>query len=294
MMTRAVLLGSVLLLFAIGAGTFGVRRGATAQPPPMPGLPPTYDFDPMTPGTQPPTSPLLAGFEARWLRTHQLSVTALVPKAELQAILPPGFVAQATMEDPNLAAVGLAFVYQQQIERTGVGAVGPSSGVFVVHNALNTTTDPDRVEQLALASLLNDQPTIDALNTAFGPGSGRMAEVEVEITEKAGTLRLSFDVDAGSGLRVKAAAEGPAAIMNRFQFDPGAVAVRWLNEGAMPNPPSRFAVQGNNRSVPTDQANFQFETPNGQLSLPGGTLTITGVGATVTFLWWGEFFNKLE
>jgi hypothetical protein len=294
MKMKSTLLGSLILIVA-SAVALGVRPGDTAQPPPMQGPPPTYDYDAATPGTQPPTSPLLAGFEARWLRTHQLSITALVPKAELQAILPPGFVAQATMNDPDAAAIGLAFVYQQQFERTGVGTFGPSSGVLVVHNALNTNTDPDRVEQLALATLLNDQSTVDALNATFGPGSSRLAEVEVEIEEKAGTLRLQFDVeDVGLGLRVKAAAEGPAAIVNRFKVDPGVIAVRFLSNGLTPNPPSRFAVQADNRSVPTAQASLQFETPDGKLRLPGGDLTVTGIDANVTFARWLEALNKLE
>lgn len=295
MLTRTVLLGSLALIVAAGTMALGVRRGDTAQQPLVSASPPTYDYDADTPGTQPPTSPLLEGFEARVLRTHSLVVTVLVPRAELQAILPPGFVAQGTANDPDAAAVSFGFFYQQQFERTGVGTFGPSSGLQVTVGALNTNTDPDRAEGLQIAHLLSDQPSVDAFNATYGPGSFRPAAVKVEIEEEEGRLRLAFDVqDAGLGLRIKAAAEGPAAIVNRVKVDPAPGPGRLLNNGLTPNPPFRIAVQSDNRSVPTAQANLQFETPDGVLRLPGGTLTITGIDANVSFARWLEAVNKFE
>src|SRR5712691_2463308 len=64
-----------------------------AHPGPHPPSPPTYDYDTATPGTQPPTSPLLAGAEARFVRTLALLFNVIVPLTELQAILPAGFTA---------------------------------------------------------------------------------------------------------------------------------------------------------------------------------------------------------
>ena len=55
--------------------------------------PPTYDFDPAVPGVQGPTSPLLAAPYTHFFRTISLNVPLLVPAAELQAALPPGFTA---------------------------------------------------------------------------------------------------------------------------------------------------------------------------------------------------------
>ena len=115
------------------------------------------------------------------------------------------------------------------------------------------------------------------------------------IEEEEGTLRVASEVqDAELGLRIKASAEGPAAIVNRFKFDPASAASRLFGSGASPNPSFRIAVQGDNRPIPTSEANLQFETQNGKLRLPGGDLTITGFDSNVFFARRLEFFNKLE
>jgi hypothetical protein len=202
----------------------------------------------------------------------------------------------ATPPGSGTAAVGLAFIYQERTERIGIGTFGPSSGLVIVHNALNTNTEPDRVEQLGLAYECSDAAFVGALNAALGPGSSRQAEVKVDIKEEGGQLRFQFHVvDEALDLNVKVSAEGPAAIANRFHQDPVPIPFRTLNNGTAPNPPFRFASQGDNNVVATAEANLELAVTGGRLGLPGGgSLTVVDVGPTVAFIRWVELFTKPE
>jgi len=120
-----------------------------AHPGPHPPSPPTYDYDTVTFGTQPPTSPWLAGAEAHHLWTLRLNFNVFVPLAELQAILPAGFTATETAHGSGLAAVFLYFNLQERIERVGLGTFGPGSSLSVGCLAGNMALN--RLENLYLA-----------------------------------------------------------------------------------------------------------------------------------------------
>ena len=276
------------LLLACGLGCAAEARAQAAQGSP----PPTYDYDAATPGTQPPTSPLVAGYEFRSLRLYQMSVPVLVPLAELQAALPSGFQPVATPANSTTATVTLMFIYQQRFERTGVGSFGPFSGVLVSTTVLNTNTSPARQEILFPAFEVNDW--VGPLNDSFGPGAARQANVKVDISEKDGVLRLKFDVhDTASGFKVKAQAESPVQINTRSVSDPIGLPFRTLG-GTTPNNAFRGASASDTRAVPVADAAAQVEAPAGRLTLPGGNVTILGLGANVSFSRNVEFFLKFE
>ena len=276
------------LLFAAWCLAAPAARAQSAQGAP----PPTYDYDPATPGTQGPTSPLVAGHEFRSLRMYQLSIPVLVPLSELQAALPAGFAPVATPANSNTATLTLMFIYQQRFERTGVGSFGPFSGVLVSTTVLNTNTTPARQEILFPAFEVSDW--VGPLNDSFGPAAARQANVKVDITEKDGTLRLKFDVhDPASGFKLKAQAEGPVNVNNRSVSDPIGLPFRTLG-GVVPNDAFRGASQSDTLSVPAATAAAQVDAPAGRLALPGGGVTILGLGASVSFSRNVEFFLKFE
>lgn len=281
-------------LFALSlAALFLCAAPAARAQGPQGAPPPTYDYDPATPGTQPPASPLVAGHEFRSLRVYQLSVPVLVPLAELQAALPAGFVPLATPANSNTATLTLMFIYQQRFERTAPGqSFGPFSGVLVSTTVLNTNTAPARQEILFPAFEVSDW--VGPLNDSFGPGAARQAVVKVDVAEKDGALRLKFDVhDPSSGFKVKAQAEGPVNINNRSTSDPIGLPFRTLG-GLVPNNAFRGASQSDTLSVPAAAAAAQVDAPAGRLALPGGAVTILGLGANVSFSRNVEFFLKFE
>jgi hypothetical protein len=271
-----------------------------AHPGVHPPSPPTYDYDTATPGTQPPTSPLLAGSTARIFETLTLTVSATVPLLDLQAIMPDGFNATALPSPPNpagLAAIALRFRFQTRIEHLGQ-TFGPASGLSVFHVGRNNMAN--RNELLSLANVSSDAGVVDASNSFSGPGSTRLGDVQVEIDEKTeeadanGTqrqLRVKFEVeDETIGLDVKAEADGPAAINVRNHGDPFGFLLRPLT-GTFANPAQRTATQGD---VVTFAGNPRLLAEGGQLALPGGRLTILEIGNTVTFTRWFETFIRPE
>lgn len=272
--------------------SFAAAREARAQSA-QGSPPPTYDYDASQPGTQPPTSPLVASHEFRSVRLYQLSIPVLVPVAELQAALPPGFHALATPAGSNTATLTLMFIYQQRFERAVVNqSFGPFSGVLVSTTILNTNVTPARQEILFPAFEVSDWA--GPLNDSFGPGSARQANVKVDIGEKDGTLRLKFDVhDPASGFKVKAQAESPVNINTRSTSDPIGLPFRTLG-GLTPNDAFRGASQSDTLSVPAAAAGPQVDAPAGRLRLPGGDVTILALGANVSFSRNVEFFLKFE
>jgi hypothetical protein len=280
------------LAFALVVRDRGMAQGTGATGAP----PPTYDYDPTVPGTQPPASPLLANPTTRSLRTHQLNVPVLVPLAEAQAVLPPGFNAVESASGSGTATIILVFFYQQQFERIGIGTFGPASGLVLSIPALNTNIQPNRVELILPTLELSDAPSVEAANAAFGPGSSRLAETKVEIKEEGGRLRFTYHVvDEALGLNVKVNAEGSAVIVARSLSDPAPMLFRTLDNGQAPNPPLRNAAQQDSNAVPTAEANLDLSLGGGRLRLPGGGhLTVIGVGPTVTFFRWVEFIVQPE
>ena len=287
--TVAVLLGFMPVL--LGSSQVG------AQGPTPTGSPaPTYDYNDAAPGTQPPTSTLPGGllenYESRTLRSHRLVVQVLVPLAEVQALLPPGYLATASASFPATAVVNLNCEYQLRAEQPGVGSFGPASGLLVGLPAAQNT-NLGRSEALILAAFLNDQSTVEVWNSTFGPGVTRLAKTEVAIEEKGGKLRITCNVEEESlGFRLRWGAEAPAALVNRTKADPAAGFTRFLN-GLTPGPAFRTASQVDNVVPPAASANVTVETKDGKLHLPGGNLTLAGV-VGVNFLRNLENFAKLE
>ncbi len=207
-------------------------------------------------------------------------------------MLPAGFVPVASAPGADTAMLGLTFVYQVRTESAG-GLVGPSSGVYI--GATVTNVALARQESLFLTAVLNDQATIDGNNAVLGPGSFRLGEVAVEIEEQAGTLSFAFDVtDAGLGLRIRARAAGPAAMLNHAKFDPQPAPFRFINTGGAAGPASRVASQADNQTIPVATADLKFKANGGELKLPGGNLTIAGLGPSVTLARWVEVITKRE
>jgi hypothetical protein len=281
---------ALTLALVVRERSMAQSTGATGSPPP------TYDYNSAAPGVQPPTSPLLANPAARELRTHQLGVSVLVPLAEMQAVLPPGFTAVESAPGSGMATVGMGFIYQARFEQTGAGTFGPVSGTTVIHTARNTNADPPRLEAVFLALELSDPAAVAAANAVFGPGSSRLARTKVDIKEEGGRLRLRFHVvDEALGFNVKVSAEGPAHVVTRSQSDPVPVPWRFLNNGGVPNPPLRAAFQGDINTIPSAAADVDVSVVGRRLRLPGGgRLTVMGVGPSVSFWRWVEVVTRPE
>jgi hypothetical protein len=293
MSARRLTLAASALGVAVLAVALVTGRGAIAQPPPMQGPPPSHDYDPMTPGVQGPTSPLLAAPDGRTFRTHQIIVGVLVPLAELQALLPGGFEALPNPAGAATALLNLTFIYHQRVEQADGSLLGPGSGMLVGTTVQNTLLG--RQEGLFLTAVFNDEAMVDAFNAHFGPGSWRRGDVTVVVEEAAGSLRFKFDVaDAALGSHVRVAASGPAALPNRTRLDPQPLAFRFLDGDGRPGPASRAASQSDGQTVPAAMANVQLAANDGTLRLPGGGLTISGVGPNVGMGRWLEVITKLE
>jgi hypothetical protein len=105
--------------------------GSAVAAGPTGASPPAYDYDPTTPGVQPPTSPLLAGYNYRSVRTYQVTFPVLVPLDQLQAIMPPQFSATPSAAGASTSTLNLAFFLDQRFDVGGTGTFGPVSGVLV-------------------------------------------------------------------------------------------------------------------------------------------------------------------
>ena len=220
-------------------------------------------------------------------------MNALVPIAELEAILPRGFDAVEASPGSATAAITLDFIFQQRMELIGIGTFGPASGLQVQATALNT--ELSRQERLILAWEFSDAVFVKALDAAFGSGSSRPAKTKVDIKEDEATLQFKFHVvDEPLGLNVKLTAEGPAGLVERFHADPQPSTFRSLNDGEFTNPPFRLALQQDRAVVPTTAESLALDVPGGRLRLPGGSLTIVGVAPTFNVVRLHELFSKPE
>jgi hypothetical protein len=240
----------------------------------------------------------------------RLIVQAIVPWAQLQAILPPGFTAtEFPAPGSGQALMPLVFTFQQRCERLGVPpGFGTTAGLFPLHTAYNT--ELNRNEILVLAGELSEASNVDCFNAVFGPGSARLADVEVEIEERGDQRRLKFEVeDEAIGLKVKAEATSPSAINARGHGDPvlaeplflSPLPVRFLN-GMSANPALLFSQMTEFGAVPTAEAKLKLRLGRsrgrshddtlGELHLPGGSVEIVGFGPNVIFSRWLEFFLK--
>ncbi len=287
MKTRhAKLFGFMTALMALLAGS-----ATAATPDGSP--PPTYDYDNGTAGTQPPRALSLAHYDYRSVRTYQVTFTALVPRTQLQAVLPPGFTALPAPLDSTTSSISLSFFADQRFERVGVGSFGPVSAVLVSTTATNTNLSPPRPELVFPAFEASGE--VDALNDAFGPGSARLADVSLAIKQADGKTEFSFRVrDESLGLKLSAAATSPSAINLRSISDPVGVAFRTLNDGRHPNQAFRAASQSDTLTLPSGAANAHLKADGNKLRLPAGVITLLSVGTSVTFARNVEFIVAFE
>jgi len=280
---------AMVLLTAAGACLAGSAVAAAPAGAP----PPTYDYDAQQVGTQPPQAPSLAHYDYRSVRAYQVTFTALVPQTELQAVLPGGFTALPSAPGSALSNISLAFFLDQRFEQTGVGTFGPVSAVLVSTTATNTTLSPARPELVFPAFEASGE--VDALNVAFGPGSARLAQVSVAVSQARETMAFSFEVkDKGLGLDLRAAATSPSAINVRSVSDPVGIAFRTFQDGRAPNKAFHAASQSDTLTLPSSAAKVHLKAAGGRLRVPHGALTLVDVGPTVTFARNVEFVVAFE
>jgi hypothetical protein len=272
----------------------------SAHPGPHPAaVLPTYDYDTVTPGAQPPTAPVLANPAGRILSNLGLAFTVFVPLTELQAILPPGFAATPALPpvSPDLAALGFQYAFHHQCEHATAGVSAPAAGLSVYHFARNTLLN--RIESVALAVEQSDGSFINCQQALLGPNGSRVADVEAEATQKHGQLRLKFDVeDEDIGLWIRVRAEGPSALVARGNHaDPVVVSSRTLDGGLLANPAQRWSVMSDQLFIPATATNFRLEVggrkkiPEGLLGLPGGAVTVVSVDPTFRFNRFENFYQ---
>src|SRR5712691_6397417 len=164
-----LVLVAAVVLIAIFIVLFGpvslpiVRAHPGVHPP----SPPTYDYDTSTPSTQPPTSPLLSNPTARVVQMLRLNIGAIVPWAQLQAILPAGFTAtEFPAPGSGQALMPLVFDFQVRCERFGViPGFGSAASFAALHTAYNTALN--RNELLVLAIELSEASNVECFNAAF-------------------------------------------------------------------------------------------------------------------------------
>ncbi len=280
-------------LIAVIAALMALLAGSADAATPDGASPPTYDYDNASTGTQPPRASSLVHYDYRSVRTYQVTLTALVPRTQLQAVLPPGFTALPAPLNSTTSSISLAFFADQRFERVGVGSFGPVSAFLVSTTATNTNLSPSRPELVFPAFEASGE--VEALNDTFGPGSARLADVSLAIKQTDGKMEFSFRVkDESLGLELSARATSPSAINLRSISDPVGVAFRTLNDGRHPNRAFRAASQSDTVTLQSEAANAQLKINGNKLRLPAGVLTIVGVGPSVTFARNVEFIVAFE
>jgi hypothetical protein len=244
-------------------------------------------------GSPPPShgalsSPLLTGYEQRVVQLHHLSFTIIVALADLQAVLPPGYVALPRPSDPTTAQVTVVIAYQDRVELPAAfngltaGTYGPSSHLSVEAVVRGASGDNE------LAILVHERSTqdsVDLIDKAFGVGSARLADsINIDIEEEnegAGTLRFKFRVkDHTIGLDIAGEANTASAIVQRTTLNPDPIPLRFLN-GFTPNTLFRVGSQGDLITVLVAPGTLLLKVPGGRLNLPVGDLTILGAGPIV-------------
>lgn len=253
--------------------------------------PPTYDFDPATPGTQGPKSPLLNGWTYRSLRQYQIAVPVLVPLLELQAVLPPGFLPVAT--SPGVGTVTLNFFLDQRFQPTvGGPTYGPTTALLATVTAVNNTIPTPRTE--IVFPIFEVGAGAAELNAVFGAGAARTAKVEAEVEQEDGKMKFQFKVkDKAIGMDLEAAAEGSMEINTRAVSDPVGLPFRAFT-GFTPNAAFRAASQSDTLTVSATAAKASVKAPGHRLAFPTGSVPILGLGPNVTFSRGVEFVIRFE
>jgi hypothetical protein len=284
----AVVTASLMALPFVPLGSVG-SWVVNAHPGPHLPTPPSHDYDTVTSGIQGPTS--LGIPTGHLFSAYRLNVSIMVPIEDLQNILPAGFTANPLLppNPPGMAGLGLSFDFLGQCDRVGADPSGSAAGMYVLHGARNILLG--RNEQVVLAGEFDNQSFIDCHRALLGPGGSRLADVEAELEQKDGQLRVKYSVeDEEIGLRVKIQAEGPAAFNARNQHgDPAPALLRSLDQGLFVNPAHHFSVMADAVGIPITDENFQLTVGRrrdavennvlGRLGLPGGSVRVVGVAA---------------
>jgi hypothetical protein len=299
-------LSAVVLWGVLGSIRYG---GLSAHPGPHVPSPPSHDYDTAIPGTQGPTSPMLANPTGRLFAANRLSIALIVQVEQLQRLLPAGFTVNPLPppNPPGVASLGLTFDFQGQCERPGAGPSGSTPWMSAAHLARNM--ELSRNEVVILAAEVGDESFLDCHQAILGPGGSRLARLNASIQQQDGQMRIRFDVrDKAIGLRIKVLAEGPAAFSARSAHaDPAPSQLRTLDhdQGLFTNPAQRFSIMADAVSVPITDDNFRLtlereksgdagEGTLGVIGLPGGRLPVVGVLPNFTFQRWFENFFQPE
>jgi hypothetical protein len=263
--------------------------------------PPTYDYLPDNPllpetlGVQPPVSTRagqpLDGFDFRGMREYMVQFTLSVPLAELQAVLPPGFVASAPVPGAGTASIYLIFVLGQVAWWQGFGVTGPYSYAFFFAPVYNTALGRPEMVQLAIEVGTPEQ--VEIANAFYGPGVTRLAEIEEEVETEGIVTRFRLKVkDHALGLNLQAEAFCPYPINLRTKTDPD-LRIWRFTAGKTTGPSFRQASQSDYRLVTLAEARAKVEAKDGFLHLPGGSVRLLGlVGPTVSFNRNSEGFRR--
>jgi hypothetical protein len=239
--------------------------------------PATYDYDASTAGVQGPTSPLFANPFTRFFRTISVSVSLLVPAADLQAALPPGF--NVVPDAQGRASISALFSFQV----TNAEHVPATPYQTLVLQAAATNTYLNRVENLVLARFNSNQEAVDAENLTTGGGVW-LADFEWEVGQKRGKLDIRVAIDAGDvGLALRVAATGSAQIDQRVRFDPNPRPFRFV-DGHVALDSFWIGSMFDQRVVTTTATNLNVSAKVDRLELPrGGSLLVLDVGPAFVF-----------
>ncbi|MBS1831387.1 MAG: hypothetical protein JST65_01665, partial [Acidobacteria bacterium] len=251
-------LSTFLVLCASSVFSFAQNAGSAAPPP-------TYDYDTATAGTQGPKAPAVAGYTYRSVRSFQMAVPVLVRSAELQAVLPPGYVPVATPAGSDTATITLNFFLDQRFQPDASSATtyGPTSAVLITTTALNTRLATPR-QEIVFPSF-EASSDVDRLNAAFGPGSARLAKVTAGVTDRHGVKTFKFRiVDKDLGFEMLAQAEVPGNIASRVVSDPVGLPFRTFN-GMELNKAFWAASQSDAVTVPASDTKILLYSPGDRI-----------------------------
>jgi hypothetical protein len=239
--------------------------------------PATYDYDASTAGVQGPTSPLFANPFTRFFRAISVNVPLLVPAADLQAALPPGF--NAVPDALGRASISALFSFQV----TNAEHAPATPYQTLVLQAAATNTYLNRVENLVLARFNSSQEAVDAENLTTGGGVW-LADFEWEVGQKRGELDILVEIDAGDvGFALRVAATGSAQIDQRVRFDPNPRPFRFVDAHVALDS-FWVASMFDQRVVPSTATNLTVSAKADRLELPGGgSLLVLNVGPAFVF-----------
>jgi hypothetical protein len=250
---------------------------------------------------------VLANPTGRLFSAGRLSVTTIVPLEDLQRILPPGYTATELQapNPPGLAGMGLGFDFQAQCDRAGAEPSRSALWMFALHMARNTALA--RNEVLVLTAEVADESFLNCHQAVFGLGGSRLAELDANLRQKDGQLRVQYEVnDKAIGLHIKVRAEGtPAFTARSAHADPAPSPLRTLDQGLFANPAQRFSIMADAVGVPITDRNFRLTLGHdrdddgddgtlGWIGLPGGRVRVVGLMPNFVLQRWFENFFQPE